>query len=208
MTLTPEQHLALKQYYEKTASERDAFAISDWKQAQRRNFLTHLQTSNARTLVELGSGPGQDALFFKQHGLNVTCVDFSAEMLNLCKAKGLTTLQCDLRDLPFEDASFDAAYSMNAFLHLPKSDLAHVLGRVQRALKPDALFYLGLSGGEDFEGMRHTSNANEARFFSFHTDEHLKRSVQAFFEILSFNRVPVTPDGEYHFQALILKNTR
>jgi GT2 family glycosyltransferase/glycosyltransferase involved in cell wall biosynthesis len=75
----------------------------------------------------------------------VTAVDFSAEMLEQAQrnleAGGLlprvTTLQADVRAIPFEDASFDAIVCMEVLEHLPGHlrDVRQVLREFARVLK-------------------------------------------------------------------------
>ena len=110
----------------------------------------------------------------------------------------------DMIDLDFRDESFDAVYSLNSLLHLPKTELPLVLREIRRVLKVDGLFFLGVYGGFDFEGIWEKDSYLPKRFFSFHSDEGLQRVVTTDFELLSFKPIS-SGDGDLHFQSLILR---
>jgi hypothetical protein len=67
------------------------------------------------------------------------------------------------------------------------------------------MFYLGVYGGHDYEGVWPEDIHVPKRFFSFHTDEQIKRVVSEFFEVLYFKPIPVEGETERHFQSMILK---
>ena len=133
----------LRNTYDKTARDRDSGKVSAWKVEERQRFLDELNAEGKRTLLELGAGPGRDALFFKDAGLKVTATDLSPEMVRLCQEKGLAAQVTDFRTLNFPDASFDAVFTLNALLHTPEKDLPDVLKGIRRVLKPDGLFLPG-----------------------------------------------------------------
>lgn len=51
----------------------------------------------------------------------------------------------DMRDMPFEDQSFDLATSSAAIDHLPEDDIRKTLGEVHRVLVPGGRFFLVVS---------------------------------------------------------------
>jgi ubiquinone/menaquinone biosynthesis C-methylase UbiE len=110
----------------------------------------------------------------------------------------------DMMNLDFPDHSFDAVYALNSLLHLSKKELPTVLQNIRRVLKENGLFFLGVYGGYDFEGIQETDSYIPKRFFSFHSDEGLKQVVTKSFKLLSFKRI-TSGDGDLHFQSLILR---
>jgi SAM-dependent methyltransferase len=182
--------------YDGNAGERDATVKPAWKIAERAAFLARMNERKARTLIEIGAGTGQDSAFFAAAGLDVLAVDASGAMLERCAAKGLRTLHTDVRNLP--DGRFDAAYSLNCLLHVPNADLPGVLRRISEIC---GIFYLGLWGGESFEGTRDRDHLVPKRFFSFRTDDEIRGYAEAAFEIVDFHSFDV--DGLL-FQSLTL----
>ena len=195
----------LRQSYDRTAKERDQRGIASWKIEERAHFLALLNQEGKRDLLEIGAGPGQHGKFFQDNGLSVVCIDLSPEMVRLCRAKGLTAHVMDFLNLDFPEHSFDAMYALNCLLHVPKKDLPKVLQALRALLQPAGLFYLGLYGGKDYEGVFPDDHHEPRRFFSFHTDEQIRQVVMEFFELLTFKAIRPEGDDEFHFQSLILR---
>ncbi len=139
--------------------------------------------------------------------MQVSSIDLSPEMIKLCQQKGLSAQVMDMTELDFPPNSFDAVYSLNTLLHLPKADFRIVLGNVKEVLKPSGLFYLGVYGSDEAsEGIWEQDAYNPKRFFSFHSDENIQRITSEIFKLLYFKRIPMGADRP-HFQALILEKT-
>ena len=197
----------LRKTYDRQANQRDAGSIQEWKVEERANFLYLLQKEDKRTLLEIGSGPGRDGGFFQKQGLQVTCIDLSPEMIRLCRQKGLTAYVMDMTNLIFPTNSFDAVYALNSLLHLTKAELPTVLRQIDSLLKPTGLFFMGVYGGSEFEGILEDDRNDPKRFFSYFADDHLQKVVSPVFDILSFRQIPVQRADNRHFQSLVLRKS-
>lgn len=196
----------LRQSYDRKAQERDARTIQAWKLAERQAFLSLLRQEQKQTLLEIGAGTGIDGKFFQEQGLEVTCTDLSPEMIRLCRQKGLTAYVMDFGDLRFPPASFEAIYALNCLLHVAKDELPAILRAIEMLLKPGGLFYMGVYGGYDFEGIWPDDSYEPKRFFSFHSDEALQAVVRQVFSLQSFKRIAYNgKDAKLHFQSLVLR---
>lgn len=196
----------LREAYNRKALERESYPIADWKIKVRQDFLTLLQAEHKHTLLELGAGPGRDAKFFQDNGLQVTCVDLSPEMVELCRQKGINAEVMDCGALRFAAESFEAVYALNCLLHLPKHELPSVLRSIDMILKPAGVFYLGVYGGVDHEGVWQDDAYEPKRFFAFYADAQVQPVVAEVFEILSFQRILLSAENSnLHFQSLILR---
>jgi len=98
-------------------------------------------------LLNLGCGHGADFLPFKQ-GFELYGVDYSAGMLKLAEKFSqkhgfeVKLAQADLRQLPYEDATFDWAIAIATYHHLKgHTEQIKALAELKRVLKP---------GGEAF----------------------------------------------------------
>lgn len=192
--------------YNSQAEQRDQSKIEDWKVIERAAFLSLLTGERKQFLLEIGAGHGRDSKFFQENGIQVTCIDLSPEMVKLCQQKGLNARVMDMVDLDFPDDSFDAVYSLNSMLHLSKKELPIALQNIRGVLKVNGLFFLGVYGGYDFEGIWENDTYNPKRFFSLHSDEKLKQVVAENFELLSFKEVNFGEE-KIHFQSLILRKS-
>lgn len=195
----------LQQSYNNHAAERDHYEMEPWKVYERQQFLDRLLQEGCITLLEIGAGPGRDSLFFHQNGLQITTVDFSEEMVRLCKEKGLPDVHCmDFRHLDFPDHRFDAVYALNCLLHVPKAEIEAVLQQIRRVLKPNGLFFYGVYGGQNSEGVWEQDPYEPKRFFSFYEDEDIKRLVQKYFIVEDFHTVDMG-ENKPHFQSMTLR---
>ncbi|GAA3412680.1 class I SAM-dependent methyltransferase [Paenibacillus hodogayensis] len=202
--MTNEHTTDLIAAYNHHAEERNHMHIADWKVRERGQFLDMLKKRKAATLLEIGSGPGRDATFFQQAGLDVTCTDQSPEMVRLCREKGLKAEVRPFQSLGFPNGTFDAVFGLNCLLHVPKAELRGVLEEIRRVLKPGGLFYMGVYGGPDTEGVWEQDTYEPKRFFAMYTDERLLKAVGGVFTIVYFNTVPLEAGNPY-FQSLVLE---
>jgi SAM-dependent methyltransferase len=191
----------LRASYDDGAAERDSKPKEQFTLDERAAFLDRLRAVEAKTLLEIGAGTGQDAAFFSAEGLDVVAVDVSPEMVARCRAKGVEAYERDFLHLGFDPASFDAGYAMNCLLHVPNADLPEVLRAVRTVLKPGGLFYVGVWGGVAQEGVVADDRYRPPRFFSLRTDAEMFRYASESFEVVDFH---TTEFGGKHFQSLTL----
>lgn len=192
--------------YNHHAQERDEYPNELWKTQERANFLSLINQENKQSLLELGAGTGRDSKFFADNGLAVISIDLSPEMIRLCHQKGLSAHVMDMTDLKFAPNSFDAVYALNSFLHISEAEFMTALENVKKVLKPTGLFYLGVYGGQEFEGIWGKDSYRPKRFFSLRTDEHIQQLTAQLFELLSFKRIELE-NNDSHFQSLFLRKS-
>jgi SAM-dependent methyltransferase len=191
----------LRASYDGAAAERESMPKQQFKLDERAAFLDRLDVVEAKTLLEIGAGTGQDSVFFADAGLRVVAVDLSPEMVARCRAKGIEAYERDVLRLGFEPGAFDAVYAMNCLVHVPNADLPAVLRAVRDVLTPGGLFYLGLWGGRPYEGTVEHDQHVPKRFFARRTDKEIFEYARECFEVVDFHTVE---DEDRHFQALTL----
>jgi SAM-dependent methyltransferase len=191
-------------YSRESAMQRNQAGKEPWKVAEREKFLALLRQEGKTTLLEVGAGTGQDSLFFQENGMHVVCTDLSPAMVELCREKGLEAYVMDFLSLDFLPVSFDAIYALNCLLHVPSSGLPAVLRKLRELLRPGGLFFLGVYGGVEQEGVYEDDAHKPPRFFARHTDEFMLRATAPFFDLVSFKAIPLN-DKDFHFQSMILR---
>src|SRR5262245_50180042 len=67
----------LRTAYDAKVAERDAHVVEPWKDAERARLLELLRAEQRTTLVDIGAGTGVHGAYFRDAGLDVTCVDCS-----------------------------------------------------------------------------------------------------------------------------------
>jgi cyclopropane fatty-acyl-phospholipid synthase-like methyltransferase len=197
----------LKKYYDTHVEQRDNAKTQNWKMNERAQFLHYLQKNQCATLLELGAGTGKDSLFFKNNGLAVTAIDLSENHIEKCRAKGLNALCLDIYhiDKKFHKDQFDAIYSLNALLHIPKKDLQDIFGKIKKVLKKEGLFYLGVYGGQNKEKEFRQDDGIHKRFFSFHEYNDYLHIVKKLFKV-EYSRI-LHKNTNLEFHSFILRNS-
>lgn len=129
------------------AGEAETYALRARQTANARldTFLDLLPPGAA--ILELGCGGGQDSQAMLARGFDVTPTDGSPEMAR--QAEDL--LKRPVAVLPFDqlDASglYDGVWANACLLHVPRANLAAVLSRIHKALKPGGMFYASFKAG-------------------------------------------------------------
>lgn len=100
-------------------------------------------------MLELGCGPGRNALYLAQNGFQVDAVDISNEAINWAieradeKQVEINFICANLYELEIEPESYDLVYDSGCFHHIPPHRRKNYVELVQRALKPNG--YLGMT---------------------------------------------------------------
>lgn len=180
---------ALIESYEKHAYQRESSTADKFKKRERSEFLKLLKEVQRKTILEIGCGPGRDAQFFQSQGLQVLAVDNAPTMVRLTAEKGVPAQVLDCYDLDQINETFDAVYTLNCLLHIPKKDIGHIFNLIATRLNGNGLMYLGLWGGENFEGILEQDTYEPKRFFSFWETEKLLEIVQQSFRLEYYRRL-------------------
>ena len=194
---------ALIESYEKYAYQRESSTTDKFKERERSEFLKLLKAERRKSLLEIGCGSGRDAQFFQSHGFQVLAVDNAPTMVKLTTEKGVTAHLLDCYDLDQIDETFDAVYTLNCLLHIPKRDIGHIFSLIATRLNRNGLMYLGLWGGENFEGILERDPYEPKRFFSFWEPEKLLEVVQQFFRLEYYRRL--NPRDGVIFNSIIAR---
>lgn len=133
-----------------------------------------LEELKGRKIVDLGSGPGNHAEYFKEKGFDVLCVDISEEMVKLCRKKGLKAEVMDIEDLKLPEKTFDGVWAYTSLLHMPKSKIKNAIKNIHKILKQDGVLSVSLieGSGEGFEVRDY--HPETKRWFSYYNDEEIK----------------------------------
>jgi SAM-dependent methyltransferase len=133
---------------------QNAEAYAGWAKApstRLAGFLALLPPSSA--ILELGCGAGNHSAVMLAEGFSVRATDGSPEM-------GARRLNHPVEAMQFneldEAAAYDGVWASACLLHVPRDELAGILARVHRALKPSGVFYasykVGHGAGRDSLG--------------------------------------------------------
>lgn len=111
-------------------------------------FLSSLEPHSR--ILDLGCGTGRSTAYFHEKGFSVVGVDFSGEMLRIAREKypNIDFREEDMRDVSFEEGSFEAVSLAYSFFHLEDKDAFKVLEKVRDILTHEGYIFLILQEGE------------------------------------------------------------
>ena len=122
------------------------------------------------TILELGCGAGGDTAEMLARGFNVLPTDGSPEMAEVASRRlGRPVGTLLFHDLDAVEA-YDGVWANACLLHVPRDELAPILKRIWRALKPGGTFYASFKTG-DAEG-RDTLN----RYYNYPSPDWLRET--------------------------------
>lgn len=195
---------SLKTSYDKNARLRNKSEIQEWKKDDINMFYGLIEFEGKETLLDLGAGAGHQAKIIADRGMDVCCIDISTENVKSCSEKGLKALEMNFLELDFEDEAFDSAWAMNSLLHVPKKELPKVLKEIKRVLKKGGLFYMGVYGGKNSEGIYEKDFYEPKRFFALYEDEDIKKILEQYFEIINFENKKLETH-ELGYQRIVMR---
>lgn len=151
----------MSDFFESRLAGYDAHMLANIDSA--RTFYPYtaglLPTAPDCRVLDLGCGTGLELEYYLPLNptARVTGIDLSAGMLEALRGKPIgrdLTLICgSYFDVPFGEAIFDAAVSVESLHHFTKAEKLPLYQKLRRALKPDGYFiltdYFALSDGEE-----------------------------------------------------------
>ena len=133
-------------------------------------------------VLEIGSGPGRDALALEQIGLSVRRTDISAGFVRQLRSAGYVADQLDpLRDEltdPLRDgAPYDAVWANASLLHVRRESLPIVLRRLAAVTRLGGTLHVTLKEGDGDQWTVH-GNVSAPRFFTFWREDALREVLR------------------------------
>jgi SAM-dependent methyltransferase len=186
--------------------------------------IINAEIPKSKSIVEFGSIPLVLTAALKSCGFQVTGCDIRPERYaSTIAAMGLTVVECNIetQQLPFADASFDAAVFNELFEHL-RINPVFTLTEVLRVMKPDAILTLSTPNLRSLEGIRNflfrdrAFSCASSIYLEYqklqtighmgHVREYTRTEVVEFLQTIGFEVTAIIYRGEYENrlkQALI-----
>lgn len=158
-----------------------------------------------KKILDLGSGPGNHAAYFKKQGYDVLCIDISEKMIELCRKKGLRAKVVDIEKLDLQE-NFDGIWAYASLLHIPKEKIPKVIKRIKGSLKPNGILALSLKEGTGEKFEIHKKYPGTVRFFSYFTEKEIRRLFKNSFELIRFSKTNV--ENKFIFLNFLFKLKR
>ena len=187
-------------------------AALDWNFGAAGHKLIELVIDNTikrgSKILDIGSGPGNEAIFLAKQGMEVTGLDLNSEAIKLSKKLAnlqevtVKFVQGDAVKLPFKNSSFDVVNDTFVFHHFEKTIRKIYAQEVNRVLKKDGIFILrGFS-------CKMTSGSGPFRL----TGNEILEAFMPYFEVENlslFRNIPTAkrPD-QWHWLGIFRKATK
>ena len=107
-------------------------------------------------VLELGSGPGRNAIYFAEQGCTVDAVDLSEESIGWAKERAgerdlhINFIHDNIFNVRVDEGAYDTVYDSGCFHHIAPHRRNNYIELVERALKPGGHFAITcfVEGGE------------------------------------------------------------
>jgi SAM-dependent methyltransferase len=135
---------ATLQFYRENAQ-----AYADWAKGPSTRLIGFLASlPPGGTILELGCGAGNHTADMLAAGFSVRATDGSPEMAVIASHRLGHPVQAMLfHELEAREA-YDGVWASACLLHVPRDELAGILARIHRALKPAGVFYASFKLGD------------------------------------------------------------
>ena len=113
-----------------------------WDSFEKDYLAPYIEAAKDKKVLDAGAGTGRLSVKLHKAGADVTALDISPEMLHILSEKNadIKTVEGDMEEMPFEDESFDMAFSTLSMVHLKK--IEPFMDEVYRSLKDNGIFVL------------------------------------------------------------------
>ena len=100
---------------------------------------------------DLGCGPGHVAGYLHERGVDVRGLDLSAEMVAQARRlhPAIVFAQGNMRSLETETGSLGGIVAFYSLIHIPRDEMAAVLGELLRVLRPGGALLLAFHIGQE-----------------------------------------------------------
>ncbi|WP_033340086.1 class I SAM-dependent methyltransferase [Catenuloplanes japonicus] len=123
------------------ADIHDTTAVEDthWWYRERRALLARelrrlRHRPPQRKAIEIGAAGGGNCLVMRDFGYDVLATEHLPEGVEIARARGLTAIRADARELPVDDAGQDVLVAFDVLEHIAEDDRA--AAEIHRVLRP------------------------------------------------------------------------
>ena len=168
-------------------------------------LLEAIEDEPPHVILDLGCGPGRDLHQFTELGHKAVGLDGSSKLAAMARAQtDCAVLHQDFLSLDLPSAYFHGIFANASLFHVPRSQLARVLGDLAASLKPGGVLFCSNPRGQNEEGWV------DGRYGCFHNLETWRSYVTTagFQELHHYYRPPGRPRAEQPWLATVWRNGR
>jgi 2-polyprenyl-3-methyl-5-hydroxy-6-metoxy-1,4-benzoquinol methylase len=164
-----------------------------------------LKYGKGSQVLEIGSGPGGLAVWLKDRGYQVTCVEPAKKLAEMAAAKGLNVYPITIQEFK-TDLQYDFIVAISSLIHVPKTELPAEIEKIANNLKPGGIFFVSLIEGED-EGFEDPTRKGKLRYFAKWTESDLVQLLSPYFDILESQKIYVAVMDRTFFLSVYIRKS-
>lgn len=138
-------------------------------------------------VLEIGSGPGALALWLKEQGCDVTCIEPALEFAKIVASRSLKVFNCTLQEFD-ENETYDHVVAISSLIHIPKKELPLQIEKIASKLQKGGLFFVTFMKGEN-EAYEDPTSQGRLRFFAKWKEEELQELLSPYFKLLESHAI-------------------
>jgi SAM-dependent methyltransferase len=169
-----------------------------------RQLLDRFAAGVTGRVCDLGCGPGHIAAYLHERGADLFGVDLSPGMVEQARLRYpvIPFEQGDMRALTVDDGALGGIVALYSIIHIPRQEVAAVLGELRRVLQPGGSLLIGFHQGEDVLRVEELWGKQVNLDFTFFTPAEMVNYLEtARFEVEEVvEREPYAPEVEYQSQ--------
>ena len=126
--------------------------------------------------------------YFRKKKLDALGVDLSEGFIHRCEQRGFNVRRMDMENILLYPHFFDGIWAHAVLIHIPHERAEKTIQSWVKLLKRDGLLFLSAREGntEGFE--RGEFDSQHQRWFSYYTDDEIRKWVTKKFDIVHFER--------------------
>jgi len=156
-------------------------------------------------LLEIGSGPGALAVWLKDLGFQVTCLEPAKILAEMAVKRGLDVHQLTIQEFD-TDLQYDCIIAISSLIHVPKKELPAQIQKIAHLLKPQGMFIVSFIEGED-EGLEDPTRVGKLRYFAKWNESDLDHLLSPYFNLLEGHKIyNKKMDRTFLLRVYVLKN--
>jgi SAM-dependent methyltransferase len=198
----------LIEYYDREATLGRRTEQGPLRTALRERFGDLLRAEARRSVLDVGAGPGLDAVPLGAAGCAVVGLDLAFENTRALHGRRVTAVQGSLYRLPFGDGSFDALWTMSTLVHVPRDRVGEAVAELLRVVRPGAPIAIGTWGGFDFEGVSEHGDIRPYRFFALSPHDEWRRLLARHATVERFETHRADHDTTWEYQFALIRRPR